>query len=299
MTNSEARYYASHSRSTDPGPFSELLTACPAGAVDIVPTVQGLVLHSFFVGPRNVQPPAGSGGDVEVRAISEMVRRMLDRDAGPLAEARPPERRFIGVCSHYALMACSIMRQHGVPSRLRVGFATYFGPDLYPDHWLCEYWDGQTWRLADAELDADTREQNGITFKPWDVPRDRFFTAGQAWLGVRAGELDPEMFGISGLVGLWFIAGSVVRDLAALNKHEMLPWDYWGTARGFSSEAPLSDEASAQIDAIARLTAPDPPDWKEVTARYEADPPFQVPDVVLSFPYGAPMDVTLSSFYPE
>ena len=28
--------------------------------------------------------------------------------------------------------------------------------------------------------------------------------------------------------GLWFIAGNVIRDIAALNNHEMLPWDVWG-----------------------------------------------------------------------
>ena len=28
--------------------------------------------------------------------------------------------------------------------------------------------------------------------------------------------------------GLWFIAGNVVRDVAALNNMEMLPWDVWG-----------------------------------------------------------------------
>ena len=191
------------------------------------------------------------------------------------------------------------MRQHALPSRLRVGFATYYGPELYCDHWLCEYWDGHAWRLADAELDAETRKQNGITFEPWDVPRDRFFTAGQAWLGVQAGKLDPERFGIFELTGAWFVAGSVVRDLAALNKHEMLPWDYWGIARDLSPEKPISDEVSARIDAIARLIAPDPPDWKEVTASYEASASVQVPYVVLSFPYGAPIDVTLSHSYAQ
>ena len=203
------------------------------------------------------------------------------------------------MCSHYALLACGIMRHHGVPSRLRVGFATYFGPELYPDHWLCEYWDGHVWRLADAELDVDTRKENGIAFEPWDVPRDRFLTAGQAWLGVDEGNLDPRMFGISGLVGAWFIAGSVVRDLAALNRHEMLPWDYLGIARDLSPQEPLSDEVKARIDTIARLIAPDPIDWKAVTPIYEADASVQVADVVLSFPYGEPVDVSLLSFYPD
>ncbi|NEQ19613.1 MAG: hypothetical protein F6K28_08495 [Microcoleus sp. SIO2G3] len=30
------------------------------------------------------------------------------------------------------------------------------------------------------------------------------------------------------LRGLWYIAGEMVRDVTALNKMEMLPWDIWG-----------------------------------------------------------------------
>jgi hypothetical protein len=30
------------------------------------------------------------------------------------------------------------------------------------------------------------------------------------------------------MYGLWFIAGNVLRDFAALNNMEMLPWDVWG-----------------------------------------------------------------------
>ena len=297
MADAEDRFYASHSRSTDPGPFGKLIHGCSANAADVVRTVPGLVLHRLFAERRHVKTPEESKDDVETRAVSEMVRRVLDRDPGPLTSARRPEQRLIGVCSHYALLACSIMRHHGVPSRLRVGFASYFGSELHTDHWLCEYWDGHIWRLADAELDAETRNRNGITFEPWDVPRDRFFTAGQAWHGVQAGNLDPMKFGVHGFVGAWFIAGSVVRDLAALNKHEMLPWDYWGIARDFSPEHPISTDVSARIDAIARLIAPDPPDWKQVTAGYREDSSVQVPDVVRSFPYGAPIDVKLSRSY--
>jgi hypothetical protein len=63
-----------------------------------------------------------------------------------------------------------------------------------------------------------------------DVPRDRFLVAGDAWLQCRAGQADLSRFGIqfAGLRGLWFVAGSIVRDVAALNGAEMLPWDVWG-----------------------------------------------------------------------
>jgi hypothetical protein len=41
---------------------------------------------------------------------------------------------------------------------------------------------------------------------------------------------DPQMFGIpfARLYGEWFMAASVIRDLAALNKVETLPGDVWG-----------------------------------------------------------------------
>jgi hypothetical protein len=37
------------------------------------------------------------------------------------------------------------------------------------------------------------------------------------------------------LRGLWFIAGNVVREVAALDKMEMLPWDQMGRSvrKGF------------------------------------------------------------------
>ena len=67
-----------------------------------------------------------------------------------------------------------------------------------------------------------------LEFDPLDVPRDQFVIAFDAWKQARAGKADPNVFGIMDMKGLWFIAGNVLRDLAALNNMEMLPWDVWG-----------------------------------------------------------------------
>jgi len=82
--------------------------------------------------------------------------------------------------------------------------------------------------VVDAQLDQRQRELFGITFDPLDVPRDQFVVAGDAWRLCRSGKADPGAFGILDMHGLWFIAGNVIRDVAALNNHEMLPWDVWG-----------------------------------------------------------------------
>jgi len=103
-------------------------------------------------------------------------------------------------------------------ARVRVGFANYFEPGFHDDHWITEYWDGTSWRLMDCELTPRARRHFAVTFDPCDVPRDRFVVAGHAWRGVRSGRIDPVKCGVwsIGLAGVWFVAGSVVRDLAAL-----------------------------------------------------------------------------------
>ena len=45
----------------------------------------------------------------------------------------------------------------------------------------------------------------------------------------RAGQANPDLFGVFDMHGMWFIRGNVVRDLAALNKVELLPWDCWAS----------------------------------------------------------------------
>ena len=109
--------------------------------------------------------------------------------------------------------------------------------------------------LVDAQLDARQRELFRIAFDPLDVPREQFLVAGDAWQRCRAGKADPSAFGILDMHGLWFIAGNVIRDVAALNNHEMLPWDVWGAMARTDAEVDI-----AFIDRLAALTVePDAP----------------------------------------
>lgn len=96
-----------------------------------------------------------------------------------------------------------------------------------------------------------------------------------------------------GLAGAWFVAGSVVRDLAALNKREMLPWDYWGIARELRPGVSVSAATATRLDAVAALTANQEPHWEALREIYEPDAALRVPAVVLSFPGGAPIEVAV------
>lgn len=143
---------------------------------------------------------------------------------------------------------------------------------------MTEYWNEaeKRWVLVDPQLDARQRELFKVTFDPLDVPRDQFLIAGPAWELCRAGKADPQAFGILDMHGLWFIASNVIRDVAALNNHEMLPWDVWGAMTQDDSAIDL-----ALIDRLAELTR-DPDVNLDALRSVYADKRVAVPNTVFN-----------------
>ncbi|MFD5131703.1 transglutaminase-like domain-containing protein [Streptomyces olindensis] len=212
--------------------------------------VRGLIIHRGEGGLLGYTiPEERLHHDAESRYVTEILRILRERGDGPLTEERAPEGRFVGTCRDFSLLLCSLLRATGTPARLRCGFATYLADGWYEDHWVTEYRasDGR-WRLADAQVHAGY----DVPFDPMDVERDAFLVAGDAWRACRAGRADPMDFGLSGvdrLRGLWFVWGNVVRDLAAVNGVELLPWDGWGPE--FLGRAPLTADDLRAADAVA------------------------------------------------
>jgi hypothetical protein len=172
-----------------------------------------------------------------------------------------------------------MLRSKGVPARARCGFGAYFEKGKFVDHWVTEYWNepARKWVLVDPQLDARQRELFKISFDPLDVPRDQFLVAGDGWRLCRSGKADPQAFGILDMWGLWFIASNVVRDLAALNNHEMLPWDVWGPMVRNDAEVDLG-----LIDRLAELTHDPDAHFAELRAVYDQGPPLSVPPTVFN-----------------
>jgi hypothetical protein len=110
------------------------------------------------------------------------------------------------------------------------------------------------WVLVDAQLDAVQRRALPVDFDPIDVPHDRFILAGDAWQQCRAGRADPDLFGLSIIQeqGLWWIVQNLIRDLASLNRVEMLPWDVWRMMPGPTGT--ISDDDGTFLDRVAAIT---------------------------------------------
>ena len=195
--------------------------------------------------------------------------------------AREPAARLTGDCRHFTVLTVAMLRAQGTPARARCGFGGYFGTGWFEDHWVCEYWDApaQRWRLADAQIDDVQHKLFGIDFDLMDVPRDRFLVAADAWRACRDGAADPAKFGLSGMneAGYWWIAANMVRDLAALNNMEMLPWDVWG-----AMPKPDDDVDEAFFDRLAELTFDPAATFDDLTAAYTSDDRLRVPPTVFN-----------------
>jgi hypothetical protein len=266
------QFYASPGPLTDPGIFAPILENLPRSVERLVEVVQGLLVHVVWAERYGFALPEDRKAEVNIRSLSAKLRRILELDPRPVQEPRPIERRLVGTCRDFSLVLCAFLRWQGIPSRARCGFATYFLPDHYEDHWMCEWWDtaARRWVRTDAQLDEFQCRKLGITFDPSDMPQEPFWIGGKAWQRCWKGEVDPDRFGIFDFHGLWFVQANLVRDFLSLNKLELLPWDPWGLVRG--SEEALPDSDKELLDTMAALTLEGDESFQRITSLYAREP---------------------------
>jgi len=265
-------YYRSPGPFTALGRFGAQIDAMSFDPATIAQVVQGLLMHEGWAPAYGVTMLDTRRAEKQLCGAHAMLDCAERLDAGPLCNARPPDRRVVGVCRHFATLFVAIARHKHVPARARCGFANYFEPGKHFDHWVAEYWNAQQqrWTLVDAQVDAVQARIVKPQFDVLDVPRDRFLVAGDAWSMCRGGRADAKTFGVAGtdLWGLTEVFGDVWQDLASLRKIELLPWGWYGlaTADGAAERhadfvdrmAQISSRADPRaIDELGRLAADD------------------------------------------
>lgn len=270
-------FYAQHSDVTDPGAYDHLFEGLPLNIRAMSEIIQGVAMHRDHTNWRfGFVLPEERYREGDTRRVRDILKIV-----GDLSE-RPARDRFAGTCRDFCVLLCSMLRHNGVPARIRGGYANYFprlgGPRLFDDHWVVEHWHpAHGWRLTDGQVAASANADYQVTdFDPVELPRDRFLVAGEAWRAIRAGERDEHSFYVSGLrqSGLPIIYGTVVRDLAALNRVEGFPWDVWGLMTTPYDQ--LTDADLALLDQAAAIGAEGGP-WQDAVDLYRANPRLQAP----------------------
>jgi len=291
------QYYTGSGTMSARGKYAAELRALPKDVGALRDIVQGILMHTELAAwLYDVKLSPERYDDKNIRPLTEMLTHFGTISAGPLTAARKPADRLGCVCRHFSLMLCAILREQGTPARARVGFGAYFNNGKFEDHWVCEYWNAaqKRWILVDAQMDPIQCKTFKLDFDPLDVPRDRFIIAGDAWQMCRSGRANPDLFGLSlvpNLHGLWFVLGNVLRDLASLNRVEMLPWDVWGIMT--MDDASITDEQKQLVDRIAALTLAGDEAFPEIRRIYESDDRLRVPSTVFNAMHQAPESVTV------
>lgn len=294
---SQFYYYSKPSPMTflpDETEVKELLKEAPATVPEIVKVVQNNIIHIFWAEQMGVKLSQERLTEVNIRSAADKLRRIHMIKPVKLTVKREYTEKLVGNCRDFTVLAVALLQRAGIPARARCGFGTYFSrPEdrlRYMDHWVIEYWnrEQERWVMVDSQLDEYQRGILQPEFDYLDVPPDRFITGGSAWTMCRLGEADPSTFGIFDMSGMNFIRGDMMRDLAALLKMPLLPWDGWG--------AMLDGETQhlELMDRVARVTVPGTTAYEEIF-ELNQHPLLKIPETIVSWMIGSePIHVKLS-----
>ncbi len=249
-------YFVAQSSFTDPGEYAELFAVLPKDAEAIRTVIQGLFLDHKerykypIVNERLLHSHS--------HCIQGVIKSILSWSKAPLNEAREIPDRFLAAPHDYANMFCAMARSQGIAARKRVGFLC---DEVYRGYEVAEYWDGTAWKQIDVA----------------GLAKSKFMSAAEAWQACRKGEIDPELFHADlQTMGLEVVRNSLMLDLAAMNKVELLAWDRYGwMLRPFED---FSEKAWNTLDKAAELLLAD--DVEALQALYNSEEGIEVPRIV-------------------
>jgi hypothetical protein len=274
--NAVVKYYLRHGIMTDPGEYAHLYEGLPDTVPELVEVVQGLLIHVFHAHRYGVQLSEDrQKQDLSIRRVEDMLARIRELDDRPLVHERDFDNRMVGNCRDFSVLMLSMLRHKGISARARCGFGTYFTPDKYEDHWVCEYWNPTENRFVrvDAQLDEVQKRALNIDFDTLAVPPGTFLPAGRVMQLCRKGIVRPDQCGILNMWGLWFVRDNVLRDLMAMNKLELMPWD----CNDFMRKKDRTPEDEDLVDEVADVTTAGDGFFPHMRELYRSHPELGMP----------------------
>lgn len=303
--SSVLEHYKTKGPLTDVGQYADQISGLSSDAASLVRVTQSLIVHDMWLTRYGVEFSSDRVCPQSTPNMEDVLRLALEIKQGSLASTdRSSSEKVIACCRELSSLLCAFLRAKGVPARARCGFAAYLAKDgYYEDHWICEFWNGDCWQKVDPQIDAfqlssiqswaktaeDARDgyrKMLLDLDPMNISEKQFVLAAKAWQLCRANQMDPTRFGIScdptmfglqTLYGMWFIRGNLLRDFAALNKVELVPfvsglehekgyWDSWRLMSAKDDE--LADEDWKLLDHVATLALDPDKHLKEILDMY-------------------------------
>ena len=138
-------FYRHQSSYTDPGEYSSHYKALPESLPELCRVIKAQFIHPDADLPRyrDLIPLERSREDEKYPTVKTILAGLLAYNPAGLTDDRKPEQRLIVSCRYHAILLASILKDRGIPVRVRYGFAHYLYPGHHIYHVICEVWNDQ------------------------------------------------------------------------------------------------------------------------------------------------------------
>lgn len=158
--------------------------------------------------------------ELYITAVS-MIAGILRLDEIGFTKNRDVTKRITVSCRHASVLFSAILKAKGIPCRSRAGFIDFGNTgDSYMEHWVNEYWDFNENRWVLVDVDGYYEYEQRFGYSQFDLPRRKFVTASEAWIGLRKNTLTKKLnvFSLNPLDG---VCEYLFMDFHALMNNEI------------------------------------------------------------------------------
>lgn len=208
MNEKMLQYYLETSVYTDVGIYKDFILSLP----DDIPSLGMLVcdqithpsmyftepspyLEDTYYGKFSSYPKYRFKNEDElyITAVA-MIAGILRLDGAGFTKNRDVTKRITVSCRQASVLFSAILKAKGIPCRCRAGFMDFGDAgDSFMEHWVNEYWDFGKRRWVLCDVDGYYEYEQRFGYSQFDLPRRKFVTASEAWLGVRKGTLHKKL----------------------------------------------------------------------------------------------------------
>lgn len=240
-------FYRAQSETTNPGQYVRLYEELPESLEELCALVKHQLIHPVELGNlKNSLPKERHYEDPKYPNVAKILEGLLKYDKRGFTFERKPEDRLIIACYHHSLLLASLLRNRGIPVRIRTGFARYYEKEfkIRFGHSICEVWDSkkQKWIWVDPDREL-------IDFR-----HDKFELPNQTWKKLRKNKLKTHMYMGGFSKEEYSVLHMLVQDIVCVVKTET---QYWNEPvfmdRIFTSIDELAEEKLMVLDHFAEM----------------------------------------------
>lgn len=158
-------------------------------------TEPSLYLENTYFGKFSSYPKHRFKNEDElfITAVS-MIAGILYLDESGFTKNKDVTKRITVSCRQASVLFSAILKAKGIPCRSRAGYMDFGNAgDSYTEHWVNEYWDFNKNKWILADVDGYYEYEKRFGYSQFDLPRQKFVTASEAWLGLRRNTLNKKL----------------------------------------------------------------------------------------------------------